>query len=322
MRRNDYDVTDSVRTTDPAAVSGEVVRVFKGLFGGAAAPELKRAFREAASLYRGDHPDYCACDTEYHDIQHVLDVTLAMARLMNGYQRGLHNGDERLTKELFIVGALAALFHDFGYLRRRHDRVHRYGAEYTLIHVSRGARFLRSCVRELGLSEDMARLAGTLVHFTGYERPAETIRIGGTLPRRLGQMLGTADIIAQMSDRCYLEKCRDRLFPEFVLGRMAGEARGASRTLPAFVSGEELVHKTPVFYQGAAKRLDLQLARSYDYATRHFHGTNLYLDAMEKNVRYAEHVAHALDVATALRRHPPYTLAPEAVPYPKDLVGF
>ena len=39
--------------------------------------------------------------------------------------------------------------------------------------------------------------------------------------RLLGNMLGSADIIAQMSDRCYLEKCRDRLFPEFVWGGLA-----------------------------------------------------------------------------------------------------
>jgi hypothetical protein len=322
MRRNDYDVTESVRTTDPVSVGAEVARVFKGLFGGAPAPELKRAFREAAGLYRGEHPDYFACDTEYHDIQHVLDVTLAMARLMDGYQRGLHNGEEPLTKELFTVGALAALFHDFGYLRRHHDHRHRYGAEYTLIHVSRGATFLRRYVRALGLHEDMARLAATLVHFTGYERHAETIRIAGTLPRRMGQMLGTADIIAQMSDRCYLEKCRDRLFPEFLLGRLAGEASGARRTLPVFASGEDLVRRTPGFYQGATKRLNLQLARSYEYAARHFGGTNLYLQEMEKNVRYSEHVAHAPEVGPLLRRQPPCTLAPEAVPYPKDLIGF
>jgi hypothetical protein len=42
--------------------------------------------------------------------------------------------------------------------------------------------------------------------------------------RRLGNMLGTADIIAQMADRCYLEKCRDRLFPEFVAGGLASVA--------------------------------------------------------------------------------------------------
>ncbi len=322
MRNNDHDVTGSVRTTDPTSVGAEVMRVFKGLFAGAAAPELKRAFREAAGLYRGEHADYFACDTEYHDIQHVLDVTLAMARLMDGYQRGVHNGEEPLTKELFTVGALAALFHDFGYLRRRHDHRHHYGAEYTLIHVSRGATFLRRYVSALGLGDEMARLAATLVHFTGYERPAETIRISGTLPRRIGQMLGTADIIAQMADRCYLEKCRDRLFPEFVLGRMAGEARGASRTLPVFASGDELVNKTPGFYQGATQRLNLQLARCYDYATRHFSGSNPYLDEMEKNARYAEQVAHAREAGSLLRRQPPFTLAPEAVPYPKGLIGF
>ncbi|MFL6110000.1 MAG: hypothetical protein ACJ786_01395, partial [Catenulispora sp.] len=60
--------------------------------------------------------------------------------LTAGRPRG---GKARLTPELFSVGILSALFHDFGYLRRRHDRVHRYGAEYTLTHVSRGAEFLR-----------------------------------------------------------------------------------------------------------------------------------------------------------------------------------
>jgi hypothetical protein len=319
-RRNDHDVTNAVRTTSPESVGGEVVRLFKGLFGAGTRP-LKLAFRDAGRLYGGDDPDYCACDTEYHDIQHVLDVTLAMARLMDGYQRGLANGAERLTKDLFTVGALAALFHDFGYLRRRGDHLHRYGAEYTLIHVTRGATFLRRYVRSLGLPEEMAHLASTLVHFTGYERPAETIRLAGELPRRLGQMLGTADIIAQMSDRCYLEKCRDRLYPEFVLGRLAGEASGASRTLPHFASGNDLVHKTPGFYVGATKRLNLQLARSYDYATRHFKGTNPYLDEMEKNVKYAERFAHQHDAGPLLRRRPPHTLAPDAVPYPSGLIA-
>src|SRR5881394_2073003 len=177
MRRSDHDVTDRVRTTDPESVAGEVTGIFKGLFGGAEAPELKRAFRDAASFYGGRHPDYCACDTEYHDIQHVLDVTLAMARLMDGYQRSLHNGHERLTRALFIVGALAALFHDFGYLRKRNDHRHRYGAEYTLVHVSRGAAFLRGYVRELGYSDALAQLGGTLLHFTGYERRPDAIRI-------------------------------------------------------------------------------------------------------------------------------------------------
>src|SRR3954470_5861302 len=165
MHRNDYDITGSIQTTSAAAVCREVVRLYHQSYPHASSSPLERAFVDVELMYTGRYPDYGPCDTEYHDIQHVLDVTLAMARLMDGYQRSLSNGHERLTRALFIVGALAALFHDFGYLRKRNDRRHRYGAEYTLIHVSRGATFLRSYVRDLGLGEQMARLAGMLVHF-------------------------------------------------------------------------------------------------------------------------------------------------------------
>jgi hypothetical protein len=320
MRRNDYDVTDSIRTTDPDAVSAEVVRIYRTLYHGAPVIEVERGFRDAAALYRGKHPEYHACDTEYHDIQHVLDVTLAMARLMDGYARSRKPHEPELTREVFVVGILAALFHDFGYLRRRNDRKHRYGAEYTLTHVSRGSAFLRWYVSELGMEEKYARAASTLVHYTGYERPAETIRISDTLLRRVGQILGTADIIAQMSDRCYLEKCRDRLFPEFVLGGLAGRRRPGVRKLPVFSSGEDLVHKTPNFYESATRRLDMQLARAYEYAGRHFGGRNPYLEEMQKNVRYAQALA-ASSSASMLRRQPPTTLSPETEPYPKDLIS-
>jgi hypothetical protein len=158
------------------------------------------------------------------------------------------------------------------------------------------------------------------VHYTGYERPTETIRVSDTLLRRVGHMLGTADILAQMSDRCYLEKCRDRLFPEFVLGALAGRKLARRRQLPSFASGYELVQKTPGFYANASKRLDLQLARAYEYAARHFGGQNLYLEAMQKNVRHAEIVAQAPQPDEHLRRQPPHTLQPEVEPYPRDLM--
>ncbi|MGH8689663.1 MAG: hypothetical protein ACREUS_01410 [Burkholderiales bacterium] len=297
MRRSEYDVSDSIRTTEPAAVASEVVRLARRLFADAPTPAFERAFADAGRMYRGEHRDYLPCDTGYHDIQHVLDVTLAMARLMDGYQRGGKNGSPPLTRELYLVGVLAALFHDFGYLRKRNDHRHRNGAEYTLVHVSRGASFLRGYARELGVGERLASAASTLIHFTGYERPVDTIRMSDETLRRLGLMLGSADIIAQMADRCYLEKCRDRLYPEFVLGGLGG-----------FASGEDLVLKTPGFYDGARKRLEEKLGRSCDYAARHFGGPNLYLDEMRKNIDYARAVASPDEVTQRLRRHPPKTL--------------
>jgi len=317
MRRNDHDVTDKIRTTDLKQVSAEVMRLYHGLYNGTPFSAIEQAFADIGRLYAGKHPDYKPCDTEYHDIQHVLDVTLAMARLMDGYERS-RNGSPALSAPCFSLGVITALFHDFGYLRKRGDRRHRYGAEYTLTHVTRGSEHLQNYLPRVGLKR-YATAGATLVHYTGYERPAETIPLNDTLLRRIGHMLGTADIIAQMADRCYLEKCRDRLYPEFVLGGLTKKKLPGGRTQILFTSGDDLVRKTPGFYMNAAKRLDLQLARAYEYAERHFNGQNLYLEEMQKNVRYAQAVGHAPNT-DMLRRLPPSTLNAGVEPYPKDLV--
>jgi hypothetical protein len=276
MRRNDHDVTDRVRTTDAAAVSAEVLLLFHGLYPRASAGPIRRAFEHALHLYRGRHPDFHACDTLFHDTQHVLEVTLAMARLMDGYERG-RAGRLRLPAPLYCVGVISALFHDVGYLRRRSDRRHAHGAEYTFTHVSRSAQFIREYLRGTDLAR-YAPEAAAIVHYTGHERRAEAIRVDGELPRRIGQMLGTADLIAQMSDRCYLEKRRDRLYAELVAGGIAARL---------FRSAADLVRRTHAFHLGAVRRLDLQLARAYEYAGRSFGGQNLYLEAMQKNAGHA-----------------------------------
>jgi HD superfamily phosphodiesterase len=300
MRHNDHDVSGCIRTTDPAAVCAEVTRLYLGLYPQASGHPIEHAFADAARVYHGRHPRFERCDTGFHDLQHALEVALAQARLMDGYERA-RRGTEPLPPALFTVGAICALFHDVGYVRRRGDRRHRNGAEYVRTHVSRGAAFLHEYLREAGLAR-YANAAAALVHFTGQERPPEAIRLDHVLLRRIGQMLGTADILAQMSDRCYLEKCRDRLFPELVSG---GLARGRYR------SGEDLVRATPGLFIGAAKRLDLHLARAYEYAARHFGGQNPYLEEIHKNVRHARVVADA-GLRELLRRTPPVTLAAAA----------
>ena len=96
-----------------------------------------------SQLYRGEHPAYAPCDTGYHDLQHIMDVTLSSARLMDGYERSQKAG-AGLGEELFIFGILLALFHDSGYLRKRGSEDDRKGAEFTLVHVSRSAELLKN----------------------------------------------------------------------------------------------------------------------------------------------------------------------------------
>jgi len=122
--------------------------------------------------------------------------------------------------------------------------------------------------------------------------------------RLLGSLLGSADIIAQMSDRCYLEKCRDRLYNEFVVGGIARQESEAGEQV-LFESAEDLLRKTPSFYRNATRRLEQDLGGTYNYAGKHFGGINLYMDAMKQNIRFVEESSGAGEIV--LRRQPPST---------------
>ena len=89
-RRNDYDVTNTVQVSNPAvgatlctSCSGSLSRC---LFRQA----LARLLRFRAPVHR-PYPGYNGCDTTYHDVQHTLDMTLALARLVAGYERSVEH---------------------------------------------------------------------------------------------------------------------------------------------------------------------------------------------------------------------------------------
>ncbi|MBI2319580.1 MAG: hypothetical protein HYU75_21925, partial [Betaproteobacteria bacterium] len=51
-RRSEYDVSNDVKTTDPAVVNAEVDRIFTQLYPGEATGQIDRAFEDMAALYR------------------------------------------------------------------------------------------------------------------------------------------------------------------------------------------------------------------------------------------------------------------------------
>ena len=305
-RRNEFDVENRINTTDADAVSREVCKIYQDLYQSGDAGSINQAFTDVARLYRGEYPGYHACDTSYHDIQHVLDVTLAMARLMDGAVRA--TAARAIDERLFSFGIATALFHDCGYIRHRKDTRHANGAEYTKTHVSRGGRFLEGYLATIGMGEFAPVASGTL-HFTGYEVPVDKIRIDPEF-RLIGNLLGSADILAQMADRCYLEKCYDRLYPEFVSGGIARQPTPDGREQVIFASGADLIFQTPRFYHSAQKRLKVDLGGYCDYIENHFGGENLYFVELDKNIEHARKIADHEDVSM-LRRKPPETCVEE-----------
>jgi hypothetical protein len=302
-RRSEFDVTDRINTTDPVCVRLEVERLHRALYPGTPLGALDRVFDDITARYRGEHPAFEKCDTAYHDLQHVMEVSLAMARLIDGYERSRGDGPA-LGARIFQFGVICALFHDVGYLRRRGDRKHRRGAEYTKVHVTRGGKVLHEYLVEVGMAE-FAESCAAVLHFTGYERPIASIRVTQPIFRLVGNLLGAADIIAQMSDRCYLEKCHERLYPEFVDGGIARRWTEAGEEV-IFQSPDDLIRKTPAFFVGASKRLERDLGGAHGYAEAHFGGENLYWEAVQRNIRFAERLGEAETLQ--LRRRPPVTL--------------
>ncbi|MBL4828201.1 MAG: hypothetical protein JKY66_10915 [Spongiibacteraceae bacterium] len=283
------DITGTIDVTDPKAVCNEVMAIL-----GACYPErdlsiIQRVYRDFAKLYTGTFPGYLACDTTYHDIQHVLDVSLAMARLIDGYEHS-QQVDSQLGVDLAIAGVIIALFHDSGYIRREGDEAQNHGAQYTKVHVSRSAQFMAHYLPTIGMA-DIVPLASKLVHFTGYEFVPDQIEVDDPKHRIVGSMVGTADVIAQMADPAYLEKCRDRLYPELELGGVARQRLPDGTVQVVYESAEDLLVKTPQFIKGTiTDRLDGYFDGLYRYVEFRFGGRNLYMEALENNCRHLENL--------------------------------
>jgi len=292
-RSPDRDVTNTVDVTSTRAVYRAVRDLLMKHYPDLPFARLKRAFHDFDRLYHGSYAGFHACDTAYHDAQHVRDVTLAMARLIDGYE--VCNGPERpLGSRLALVGVLVALFHDAGYIRRRGDSRHRNGAEYTRTHVTRSARFLQQYLPTIGLGE-LADLAAVLVHYTGYEKDPQDIHPEGDMARVVGHLVGTADVIAQMADVAYLEKCRDRLYREFEIGGIARQRAADGAEVVLYESAVDLLRKTPKFVNSVIEqRLQGYFGSAYRFAEAHFGGSNLYMEALLAN-------RHRLERALAMR---------------------
>lgn len=281
------DITGQVDVTDPSAVAAAVIRIFSARYPGHDFSIVDRLYEDFYALYSGEFPGFLACETDYHDIQHVLDVTLAMARLIDGYDRS-HSGEEQMGPELAVIGLIVSLFHDSGYIRRKGDTRHLHGAEYTKIHVTRSARFMAEYLPLIGRA-DIVELCGKLVHFTGYEFQPDEIALDNPKHRILGCMAGTADVIAQMADPSYLEKCRDRLYPEFEIGGIARELNEDGSEQVVYASAQDLLVKTPEFIKATiTQRLDGHFGGVYHYVEGHFGGVNPYMQSLENNCLHLE----------------------------------
>ncbi|MCX7057459.1 MAG: hypothetical protein NTZ79_09750 [Proteobacteria bacterium] len=317
-RRNDFDVTNTVQVSSTVAVTAAVCELFAAEWPQESLEPIRQALTTFEALFTGRMPGYNGVDTVYHDRQHSLDVMLAMARLLVGHERSV-GATEQLGFERAAMGFVLAAFHDAGYIREIGDPIPN-GALYTSSHVSRSAKFLEQFLPTIGM-ESWIPVATQVVHYSGYEVPFSEIDVADPRDHRVGHLLGTADLIAQMSDRCYLEKCRDRLYPEFVLAGTATARTQSGGVHVRYGSGLDLLRHTPNFVATMMRdRLDGQFGAAYRYLEPLFDGENPYLLAIQQHMTFLQRILQT-ENWRLLRRNPPcFTYDPNPLPSVRQLM--
>ncbi|MFZ5586256.1 MAG: hypothetical protein ACOZHQ_10025 [Thermodesulfobacteriota bacterium] len=275
MSADDVKLYDLVPPADEVALAQEMDHLLGQMAPGLDVAPLHEALADAVRLYHGRYPGYRASNTKYHDLGHALAATLALLRMAHG----AHLGGEGLPARVLRLAVIAALFHDAGLIQTAGD-TEGTGAKYTIGHELRSMAFVSYHLSQRGYpAEDIERCA-QIIAATILGRSLAEIPFRDEQTRRAGQMMGAADLLAQMADRMYLEKVL-LLYQEFE------EAR-----LPGFSYELDLLRQTEGFYEHQAKkRLNQELGGVQRFMRPHFRarwgvGRDLYQEAVERNLDY------------------------------------
>jgi hypothetical protein len=267
-------------TAEPRKVQDEVAALYRGLFPGGHPAFVPRAFEWVALCFQGRHPDYQAIDLEYHDLEHTLQGTLCLMRLLQGRHRA--GVLPAVPQSMFELALLAILFHDTGYLKRRDD-LQGTGAKYTATHVGRSAAFAREFLERRGYARTDTAAIENMIRCTGVNVDLSAVPFQSEVERLLGRALGTADLLGQMAAPDYVDRL-DALHREFMEAAEAG-GEMADR-FARYKSADDVRRMTPDFWKGyVVPRINMEFGGLYRFLNDPYpDGPNAYIQRIEENI--------------------------------------
>ncbi|MDM8518002.1 HD domain-containing protein, partial [Desulfobacterales bacterium HSG16] len=194
---------------------------------------LNRIATDVVHLFNGSYPGYRACNTMYHDLEHTQAVVLSTARLVYGAVAA--QGHCFSSREIIIVLA-AAFFHDIGFIQIESD-TEGTGAKYTVGHELRSIEFIKKYLAAHSFTPENIEDCKHMIMATVLNSKFANIPFRVQQIQLLAQIVGAADLMAQVADRLYLEKLL-LLYREFV-----------EDGIVEFKSEFDLLEKTHDFYE-------------------------------------------------------------------------
>lgn len=296
----DIQLSEIVKMEDPnpKSVFNKVSEIVKEMCPEFRFENLRYVFGDIVDIFNGQYPGYRKCNTNYHDLKHTTGTFLVMARLMHG----LSLKGKKFNEKDINFGLICSLMHDTGFIQTFGDDEGT-GAKYVKVDTERSIKFMNKYLTnneflKQYLRNGVLRDCAKILNCTAPDKKPSEIKFGFRKNKLLGKMLGTADLLGQMSDRTYLEKLLF-LYPEFVEGGVGG-----------YESELDLLKKTITnFYPMVKKRLANELDNINEYMRYHFKAKrnidrDLYMEAIEKNINYLNFILenHEKDYRSYLRR--------------------
>lgn len=270
-----------VVTKDPTAVEVEVQRAYLAIFPGGDRLFVPRAFGWVIECFTGNYADYQAVDAKYHDLEHTMQGTLCMGRLLHARHRA--GPAPVLTEKYFQLGILGILLHDTGYLKRRSD-TQGTGAKYTATHVQRSAEFAQHLMTEKGFAATDIQAVQHMIRCTGIDAPVAKLLFQSELEKTVGHALATADLLGQMAAEDYVDKL-PTLYTEFA--EAAKHDRGHTDFISKFGDAGDLIQRTPRFWHDYVRpRLERDFGGLHRFLNDPYPGgPNWYVQQIEANVK-------------------------------------
>jgi HD superfamily phosphodiesterase len=270
---------DLIDDSSPNEIYAEIAKILLMIDPDFDPAPIKKVYTDIISLFEGSYPGYRASNTRYHNLEHTCSVVLATARLIHG----LHVQNHSFSIRIMRLGLIGALFHDTGLIQKKHEHKGT-GAQYTIGHEERSIELMRVYLKSNDYSAEDIKDCSHIIMSTILTLPLAEIPFRSNKVKAMGMILGSADLIAQMSDRTYLEKL-PLLFQEFEEAKM-----------PGFETPLELFKNTEEFYHSVARtRLRQELGNVAAAALYHFRerwniNSDLYAVSITNNIEYLKKV--------------------------------
>ena len=284
MKKKGVKLYDLVDLANPQSVLNELKYIVSLMVNDFDHAMLEQIYADIKMLFEGDFPGYRASNTKYHDLEHTSSVVLASGRLIHG---AFAEGHSFSAKTIFL-GLVGAIFHDIGFIQTDSD-VNGSGAKYTIGHEERSIQFMKQYLSQKSFSEQDLEDCTNIIMCTILSLEIKDIPFRSNDIEMLGKIVGSADLLAQMADREYLEKLF-MLFKEF-------EEAG----MPGYGSELELLQKTQDFYKYVAlQRLSQGFENVSAFMWAHFKNRwdldrDLYQESILANINYLKTVVENCD---------------------------